>query len=634
MVRAAAITEAVPIWHLDTPEFLNCQDIVTSERLRSEDIFPQVLIHDEFMRRVLAKEEWTLIDPKEVEDKLGIKIYECFGKKFDEAYKVIEANLDTKIKLYKKVKAVSLLKSIMERQLETGLPYVIFIDTINEFNTCPHVGNVEQANLCCVGGDTKILTDKGRIPIVDLVGQPTNIWNGFEWSEVTPIQTNPNQKLVKVKLTLYFSDDNGGVAVNKELWCTDYHKWVLDKGNGVLEEVETKDLKPEDKTLDYTIKDHRVYGRIKSISEEIYAPTYCFNEPKRHLGVFNDICTGQCEDFSVTLPDELIHVCNLLSINAARVSKEDLKYYVPLAVRILDNAIEMTTEPIPEAARHNQMFRTLGVGMMGLADRLALSNLNYTSPGTKKFVADYAEEFSYWAHTATIQLGKDRGNFEAFEGSEQSKGFILGKVFCGNRYVLKSDFLEYFDYSEETLLEVMSNNKDLLHHFTELEQGELVKVVNHNWQDLVKEIKIYCRNALLTNIPPNTNTSIIMGSTASFLPVFSKIFIDKAGDGGKTIVPPYLKEKFWFYQEQPRINPNVIVDLVGQSLQPWICKGISAELMLNTNEDSGYFDQGPNKAKFLYDLIVSAWKQKLKTIYYIRSVGVKEKDAGCVSCAN
>lgn len=423
-VRAGSFTIALAVWHLDIESFISCQDITTEERLRSDDIFPQILVHDEFVRRVKAKTDWTLIDPKEVEDRLGIKIAECYGARFEAAYKIIEDNLD-KLTLYKKVPALNILSLILKKWLETGKPYIAFIDTINEFNTCPHIGNIEQVNLCV-------------------------------------------------------------------------------------------------------------------------------------------------ESYSPTITDYLSHCCNLLSINLANVDLLGIAEMAPLAVRILDNAIDLTVAPTVETARHNEYFRTLGVGLLGMADRLALSNLNYTSHETKKMVADYCEEIAYWSYKESAAIAQEKGNFKTFQGSEQSKGILLGKVFCGNSYVLKSEFLDFFNYTEQQLLDVMANQGELIAHFDELIIAGLNKVANHDWQALAQEAKSGFRNAVINNIPPNTGTSLIQGATASFLPVYNKLFVDKVSDGGKTIVPPYLKEKFWFYQEQIHINPTVIIDLVSEAIQPWL----------------------------------------------------------------
>ncbi|MFM6059589.1 MAG: ATP cone domain-containing protein, partial [Microcystis aeruginosa] len=136
--RAGAVTIGVDIWHLDVPEFLEMQTENGDQRRKAYDVFPQLVITDEFMRRVITKAEWTLVDPYEVRTKLGIELAELWGEEFEEAYRLVEANLDKEIFLYKKINARELFKSIMRSQVETGMPYIAFKDTINRANPNKH----------------------------------------------------------------------------------------------------------------------------------------------------------------------------------------------------------------------------------------------------------------------------------------------------------------------------------------------------------------------------------------------------------------------------------------------------------------------------------------------------------------
>ena len=100
----------------------------------------------------------------------------------------------------------------------------------------------------CVTGDTPILTSDGYIPIAELEGQPTKVWNGFEFSEVVPAVTGTNQKIMEVSFS------NG-----RTLKCTPYHKFHLSRGyQGQKEIVEAKDLKIGEKLIkcDFPIITH------------------------------------------------------------------------------------------------------------------------------------------------------------------------------------------------------------------------------------------------------------------------------------------------------------------------------------------------------------------------------------------
>lgn len=150
----------------------------------------------------------------------------------------------------------------------------------------------------CVRGDTLIpVLSKGYARIDSVVGQEIETWNGFEWTKVTPKITGYNQPMLKVTL------NNG-----KYLVCTHYHKWYIDcpqekylenDGNQYYEK-EAKDLKVGDSLYYFGGISEPFQPSIVSIDDAgVDENVYCFNEPKRHLGCFNGIITGQCLEQSL-----------------------------------------------------------------------------------------------------------------------------------------------------------------------------------------------------------------------------------------------------------------------------------------------------------------------------------------------
>ncbi len=154
--------------------------------------------------------------------------------------------------------------------------------------------------------------------------------------------------------------------------------------------------------------------------------------------------------------------------------------------------------------------------------------------------------------------------------------------------------------------------------------------VHKDWDDVRKKLLKYgIRNSHIQMIAPNTSSSLIQGCSASVLPVFSKFYIDKNSKGAVPIMPPYVSESFWYYQEFKNIPQREVVDIIS-IIQKWTDTGISMELIFNLNLPEV-------NAKYMFDTLMDAWKKDIKTVYYIRSVQknssyVSEKEE-CVSCS-
>jgi ribonucleotide reductase alpha subunit len=585
--RSGAITVSLDIWHLDILEFLDMQTENGDQRRKAYDVFPQVVIPDLFMKWVERRNEWTLLDPYEVKQVLGYDLAESWGLDFHYNYvDCLDAISDGRLKLFKKVNALDLFKQIMKVQLESGLPYLAFKDTINRANPNKHEGYIPCTNLC-VAPETLILTDKGEFPIKSLEGEFVNIWNGFEWSNVLIRKTGENQLLLKVTARLSNSESDS------ILYCTEYHKWHIKPNEDGLSIVESVLLLKGDKLIPYITPDGtEVNGEIVKVEDHTrFDDTYCFTEPKRHLGIFNGILTGQCtESYSNVKSGEEIHSCNLISINLATVeSLAGAMESCEIAVRMLDNTIDITTPPVKEAATHNQKYRTIGVGFMGLADYLAKRKLTYKDIDEIDFLF---RNLSFSCLSASADLAIERGAYPAFKGSEWQLGNI-----------------EKVIPNSESDLEMWGEWRKL--------QGRITRTG--------------IRNSHVMAIAPNTSSSLVHGCTASILPVYSRFFYDKASKGSMPIAPPFIKESFWYYQENKTLDQKTVIDAVS-TIQGWIDTGISMELVFNLNE--GVYGEGAITAKDIFDTIFYAWKKGCKAVYYIRSVQKDSIKDECTSCAN
>lgn len=308
------------------------------------------------------------------------------------------------------------------------------------------------------------------------------------------------------------------------------------------------------------------------------------HNPNKHIG--NIPCVNLCtESFSVVIPDDLSHTCNLASLVVGRIALEEIQQYAALATRILDNGIALTNPPTKESQKHNNLLRTIGVGIQGYADLIARENKGFLDT---EFASLVAEGIEYGCVFESVKLAKERGAYPAFEGSEWSNG---------NR----------------------------VSSFIENASGR------YDWVELQNQIDLFgIRNSQLTSPAPNTSTSIFMDAAASMMPVYSAFFYEDNRDGLNPVTSMYLKENPLSYaRDITKFKPWELTKTVG-AMQKWIDTGISAEYVMDKNQ-SGF------SAKWLWDTHEQAWLNKNKAVYYIRTVKQGErliKDAvDCVGCS-
>jgi len=186
-------------------------------------------------------------------------------------------------------------------------------------------------------------------------------------------------------------------------------------------------VNPHTKEVDGTLNAGEVFKRIVDMAWKTGDPGIVFidrineHNPTPHLGKIES--TNPCGEQPL-LPYES---CNLGSLNLARMLKNEngtaeidyprLAETVKLAVRFLDNVIDVNQFPLPEIAEMTRKTRKIGLGVMGFADMLIMLKVPYDSEealdaasGIMKFINDQATE-------ASVELGKERGLFPAFEGS-------------------------------------------------------------------------------------------------------------------------------------------------------------------------------------------------------------------------
>ena len=126
-------------WHADIFDFLDLRKNHGKEEMRARDLFYAMWTPDLFMKRVEADAEWTLMCPNECPD-----LYKCHSDEFDALY----TKYESEGKGRKTIRARELWEKILESQIETGTPYMLYKDAANRKSNQKNVGTIRSSNLC------------------------------------------------------------------------------------------------------------------------------------------------------------------------------------------------------------------------------------------------------------------------------------------------------------------------------------------------------------------------------------------------------------------------------------------------------------------------------------------------------
>ena len=204
--RAGSFAIYIEPHHADIEDFLDLKKNHGDEELRARDLFYALWLSDLFMQRVKDNATWSLFCPDTAEG-----LSDCYGKEYKELYEKYE----NEGKYVKQINARDLWIKILNSQMETGTPYLLYKDAANEKSNQKNLGTIKSSNLC-VAPETLILTKNGQEKIEDLNDKEIEIWNGKEFSKTKVIQTSEASELVEV----HMSD-------NTVLTCTKYHKFYI-----------------------------------------------------------------------------------------------------------------------------------------------------------------------------------------------------------------------------------------------------------------------------------------------------------------------------------------------------------------------------------------------------------------------
>lgn len=205
--------------HPDLLKFIELKKLGGDENLRCRDLFLALWVSDLFMKRWEQHADWSLFDPNTCPG-----LNDVYGDEYEELYLSYEKRGLAKAT----INTVDIMKLVIEAQMEKGVPYILYKDTINRNSMQKNIGIIRSSNLC-VTGDTNILTNRGYFPIKGLAesNPPVHIvWNGEVFTPATFAKTGENQEILEVEFTY-------GQAVK----CTPYHKFIITRDNGKTERI-------------------------------------------------------------------------------------------------------------------------------------------------------------------------------------------------------------------------------------------------------------------------------------------------------------------------------------------------------------------------------------------------------------
>ena len=451
--RAWAISVTLDVFHRDIYDFLDLQTETWDIRGKSFDVFPAVSFPDLFFERLEKDWDWTLFDPKEIEDKYTKRLQDHFNKDFVRFYEFLEKDTDLKLKIT--LKAKDLFKTYLKTVVETWMPYAFFRDTVNRLNPNKHMWDIYCSNLC-----TEIAQNQ---------------------SENTFI------------------------------------------GEGI--------------------------DRYKTLSESYF--------------IWDTV------------------ICNLASINIAKVNTpEVMEKVIPIAMRCLDNVINLNNYPNAEAEESAQKYRAVWLWSLWVAQYLAEKKIMYWSAESLEEIDRVYKDLSFYTLRASVDLAKERGSYPVCEWSDYSKWIAFWK-----------QVKEIYD--------------------------------GVKWEELFKDMRSYWTRFWYHLAPaPNTSTWLVVWTTAWVVPIYKKFFVENNQVSAIVNVAPGLNEdNFWFYPEYTHLDLWGVIDVIS-TMQKWIDQSISFEWLINSQKTT---------PKDLYEYYLKWWKQWLKTIYYCRSQSLEVED--CSSCS-
>ncbi|MEY2810367.1 MAG: hypothetical protein RLZ66_1878 [Pseudomonadota bacterium] len=347
--------------------------------------------------------------------------------------------------------------------------------------------------------------------------------------------------------------------------------------------------------------------------------------PQQHAGVVHS--SNLCTEITLNTSDTETAVCNLGSVNLlqhlkdGKLDHDKLKKTITVAMRMLDNVIDINYYAVKKARDSNLRHRPVGLGLMSFQDSLYQLRIPYASQEAVQFADQSMEAICYYAYWASTELARERGKYSSYKGSLWDQG------------ILPLDTL------------------DLLAR----ERGGYVEVDRSStldWEALRQKIaQDGMRNSNCVAIAPTATISNIIGVDASIEPCFGNLSVKSNLSGEFTVINSYLVrdlKRLGLWDEVMVMDLKHFdgslrpIDRVPQDIKALYATAFEVEtlwLIEAAARRQKWIDQAQSlniymagaSGKKLDETYKLAWLRGLKTTYYLRTMSATHAEKSTVS---
>ncbi|CAG9205535.1 Ribonucleoside-diphosphate reductase subunit alpha [Paraburkholderia tropica] len=352
--------------------------------------------------------------------------------------------------------------------------------------------------------------------------------------------------------------------------------------------------------------------------------------PQQHVGVVHS--SNLCTEITLNTSDSEIAVCNLGSVNLVAhmveqadgtfaLDHEKLKRTISVAMRMLDNVIDINYYAVSKARNSNLKHRPVGMGIMGFQDCLHVLRTPFASQEAVEFADRSMEAVCYYAYWASTELAAERGRYSTYRGSLWDRG------------ILPQDTLKLLEEARGGYVEVDSSE-------------------SMDWTSLRERIATHgMRNSNCIAIAPTATISNIIGVSPCIEPTFQNLYVKSNLSGEFTVVNDYLVRDLksrglwdevmvadlkYFDGMLSRID-RVPADLravyaTAFEVDPtWLVEAASRrQKWIDQAQSLNIFMAGASGKK-LDEIYKLAWLRGLKTTYYLRTMAATHVEKSTVA---